>query len=136
MAATDLPQSSVQRGAMKASRVTSHDTGRTQTTSFFTAVREQLGRVLASDSFRNSRRMTNLLRFVVCETLAGNEHRLKEYPIAVEVFDRDESFDPRTNSIVRVEASRLRHRLREYFLSMGRNDPIHIEVPPGSYVPQ
>ena len=80
--------------------------------------------------------MTNLLRFVVSETLAGNEHRLKEYVIAVEVFDRDKSFDPRTNAAVRVEASRLRHRLREYFLGPGRGDAIHIELPVGSYVPQ
>jgi TolB-like protein len=80
--------------------------------------------------------MTNLLRYVVSETLAGNEHRLKEYVLAVEAFDRDKSFDPRTNSVVRVEASRLRHRLREYFLGPGRADPIHIDLPSGSYVPQ
>jgi TolB-like protein/Tfp pilus assembly protein PilF len=80
--------------------------------------------------------MANLLRFVVTETLAGNEHRLKEYTIAVEVFERDKSFDPRTNSVVRVEASRLRHRLREYFLGPGRGDAIHVELPAGSYVPQ
>ena len=121
---------------MKPSRTASDDAGQTRTGLFSTAVQEQLRRVVASDSFRNSRSMTNLLRFVVSQTLAGNEHRLKEYVIAVEVFDRDKSFDPRTNAVVRVEASRLRHRLREYFLGPGRGDPIQIELPAGSYVPQ
>ena len=107
---------------MKPSRTSSDDAGKTGTDLFSTAVQEQLRRVVASDSFRNSRSMTNLLRFVVSETLAGNEHRLKEYVIAVEVFGRDKSFDPRTNAVVRVEASRLRHRLWEYFLGPGRGD--------------
>jgi adenylate cyclase len=121
---------------MKSSRTASDDADGVGTGLFSTAVHEQLGRVLASDSFRNSQRMTNFLRFVVSETLAGNKHRLKEYSIAVEVFDRDKSFDPRTNALVRVEASRLRHRLREYFLGPGLGDAIHIELPAGSYVPQ
>jgi len=86
-----------------------------------TAVREQLRRVLASEGFRQSRRMAELLRFVVSETLAGSADRLKEYLIASEVFGRDESFDPRINAVVRVEVSRLRHRLREYFLGPGRD---------------
>jgi adenylate cyclase len=100
------------------------------------SVREQLRRVLASEGFGQSRRMAELLRFVVSETLAGRADRLKEYLIASEVFGRDESFDPRTNAVVRVEVSRLRHRLREYFLGPGRDDPIHIDLPAGTYVPQ
>jgi adenylate cyclase len=121
---------------MKPSRWASNDAGGIHARLLSTAVQEQLGRVLASEAFRNSVRMANLLRFVISETLAGNEHRLKEYVIAVEVFDRDKSFDPRTNAVVRVEASRLRHRLREYFLGPGRGDAIHIDLPAGSYVPQ
>ncbi len=78
--------------------------------------------------------MAEFLQFVVSETLAGNAVRLKEYAIAVDVFGRDTSFDPNTNAVVRVEASRLRHRLQEYFLGPGRGDPVHITLPPGSYV--
>jgi TolB-like protein len=100
------------------------------------AVREELRRVLASEGLRQSKRMADLLRFVVSETLAGRADRLKEYLIASEVFGRDESFDPRTNALVRVEASRLRHRLREYFLGPGRDDPLHIDLPAGTYVPR
>lgn len=70
------------------------------------------------------------------ETLAGRDSRLKEYVIALEVFERDHSFDPKTNAVVRVEASRMRRRLRQYFLDPGREDPIHIDLPTGSYVPR
>jgi adenylate cyclase len=99
------------------------------------AVRDQLERVLSADGFKRSPRMAGFLRFVVSETLAGNADRLKEYVIAVDVFGRDTSFDPNTSAVVRVEASRLRHRLQEYFLGPGRDDPIEIALPPGSYVP-
>ena len=99
------------------------------------AVRAQLERVLASDGLSKSPRMKNFLRFVVSETLAGRAHQLKEYNIAIEVFDRDDSFDPKTNAVVRVEASRLRRRLREYSLGPGQADPIQIELPAGRYVP-
>ena len=87
---------------MRPSRTALDDARRTGTGLLSKAVQKQLRRVLASDGFRNSRRMTNLLRFVVSETLAGHERRLKEYVIAVEAFDRDKSFDPRTNAVVRV----------------------------------
>ena len=100
-----------------------------------TAVRNQLERVLSADGFKRSPRMAGFLRFVVSETLAGNAGRLKEYVIAVDVFNRDTSFDPNTSAVVRVEAGRLRHRLQEYFLGPGRDDPIEIALPPGSYVP-
>jgi adenylate cyclase len=120
---------------MKPSRRAFDDKSKTRVDPSPNAIREQLGRVLASDSFRQSRRMADLLRFIVSESLAGNDCRLKEYVIAVEVFDRDESFDPRTNALVRVEASRLRHRLREFSLGPGCGDPIQIELPAGSYVP-
>ena len=99
-------------------------------------VRDELDKLLSSDGFSKAPRMISFLRFIVSETLAGRADRLKEYAIAVEVFERGESFDPKTNAVVRVEASRLRHRLREYFLGPGRDDPIRIALPTGSYVPE
>ncbi len=92
--------------------------------------------MLLHDSFCRSPRMRKFLRFVVGEALGGNAHRLKEYVIAIEVFDRDVTFGPQTNASVRVEASRMRHRLQEYFLGPGRDDPVHIALPAGSYVPE
>ncbi len=99
------------------------------------AVRTQLQVILSSATFAQSRRQQAFLRFVVEETLAGRADGLKEYSIALDVFDRDDSFDPQTNSIVRVEASRLRGKLRKYYATTGRDDPVEIAIPTGTYVP-
>ena len=99
------------------------------------AVRAQLARILGSDDFAQSTRIKGFLGFVVEEALAGRGERLKEYSIATQVFERDESFDPQTNTIVRVEAGRLRRRLERYYLTQGRDDEVRIDLPKGSYVP-
>jgi len=99
------------------------------------AVREQLERILASTHFAAAEGARKLLRFLVEEKLSGRGQRLKEYTLAVEVFGRDPSFDSKTNPAVRVEASRLRRRLERYYLTLGREDPVLIELPRGSYVP-
>ena len=96
----------------------------------------QLDRVLASSVFLQSDRLQQFLRFIVTETLSGRSEGLKEYSIALDVFGRDESFDPQTSSIVRVEASRLRGKLKEYYGSDGRDDPVRIDLPAGTYVPR
>ena len=99
------------------------------------AIRAQLGTILGSADFAQSGRINAFLSFVVEETLAGRSDRLKEYTIATQVFDRDESFDPQTNTIVRVEAGRLRRRLERYYLTDGQGDPVRIDLPKGTYVP-
>jgi len=99
------------------------------------AIRAQVDRMLRSPEFAQSDRLQMLLRYIVEETLADRSDRLKEYSIALEVFERDESFDPQTSSIVRVEASRLRGKLREYYASRGSEDSVHVVLPAGSYVP-
>lgn len=99
------------------------------------AVREQLERILASSHFAAAERGRKFLRFLVEETLEGRSSRLKEYTLATEVFDRDEAFDPTTNPTVRVEASRLRRRLEHYYLTVGRADPVLIQLARGTYVP-
>ncbi len=72
---------------------------------------------------------------MVEESLLGQPHRLKEYLIGLEVFDRREAFDPRVDSIVRVEARRLRYKLDEYYRIEGREDSVRIVLRKGSYVP-
>ena len=99
------------------------------------AVRAQLDRIVGSADFAQSERIKSFLRFVVEETLAQRGERLKEYTIATEVFGRDESFDPQTNTVVRVEAGRLRRRIERYYLTEGREDEVRIDLPKGSYVP-
>ncbi len=99
------------------------------------AIQAQVDKILSGPDFVNSERLMRFLRFVVSEALGGRAERLKEYAIALAVFDRDESFDPRTSPIVRVEAGRLRRMLKQYYLTIGRDDPIQIDIPNGGYVP-
>jgi len=75
------------------------------------------------------------LRYAVEQTIQGQSDRLKEYTFGVEVFDRDQSYDPRLDTIVRVEAARLRSKLKEYYTNEGRSDPILIDLCKGSYIP-
>ena len=98
-------------------------------------VRQSLGRILESPSFSRSARLSRFLQFVVQSALDGEEEKLKEYTIGLEVFDRDESFDPRIETIVRVEARRLRNQLSEYYGDAGREEHIRIEIPKGGYRP-
>jgi len=96
----------------------------------------ELERVLASKGFVTAGRLSRLLRYVVEKTVAGHADQLKEYAVGVEVFDRDDKYDPRLDSIVRVEAGRLRSRLDEYYNGDGAASPIHISLPRGGYVAQ
>lgn len=98
-------------------------------------VQDQLGRLLASATFANADRMSRFLRYVVERTLAGEADRLKEYAIGIDVFDRNDTYDPRVDSIVRVEAARLRSKVEEYYNRDGLADPVVIRLRRGSYVP-
>jgi adenylate cyclase len=100
------------------------------------AIRQQLDRILGSGPFHQSQRRQRFLEYLVNETLAGRGERLKAYNVALAVFDRPETFDPVTDPLVRMEAARLRDRLREYYEADGKNDPIHITLPKGAYTPQ
>lgn len=99
------------------------------------ACRVQLRRILASPAFDATERDRRFLAYVVEESLAGRADRIKAYTIALEVFERDASFDPQTDPIVRVEAGHLRRALDRYYLSSGRGDPVVIGVPKGGYAP-
>lgn len=98
-------------------------------------VREQLARILASRHFARTTRLARLLRFVVEQALAGRAAELKEYSIATAVFDKPESFDPRLDAIVRVQARALRERLDAYYETDGRDDDVVIRCHAGTYAP-
>jgi serine/threonine-protein kinase len=100
-----------------------------------TDIRTELDRILRSRVFVHSHRIRRFLQFVVEECLSGRHHRLKEYLIGLEVFTRQDSFDPRVDSIVRVEARRLRAKLDEYYAAEGQDAAIRIQLRKGSYVP-
>jgi len=99
------------------------------------AVLLQLTKILASPRFVNAERLRRFLGFVVEESQSGRGDQLKEYVIGVEVYGRGESYDPRVDAIVRVEAGRLRTRLEQYYDREGRNDPVLISLPKGCYAP-
>ncbi len=96
-------------------------------------VRAALARVLASIHFVRSERLKQFLAHVTEATLAGRAAELKETVIASEVFDRTATFDPRTDSIVRLEARRLRERLGAYYAAEGAADAVVIDLPKGHY---
>jgi len=99
------------------------------------AIRDQLERILDSVEFRASDKQRKFLRFVVDETLEDHASQIKGYTIAVIVYGRTEKFDPQVDPIVRVEAGRLRRALEHYYLTAGKNDPVRLKIPKGSYVP-
>ena len=94
-----------------------------------------LAALLASKELGGSARLRRFLSFVVEKSLVGEASDLKEYTIALAVFDRESSFNPATNTIVRVEARRLRQLLAAYYHGSGREQPVVIELPKGSYIP-
>lgn len=98
-------------------------------------VRAQVDKILASRMFMRSERLCRFLRFCVELTLDDKNDQLKEQRVGVEVFDRKGDYDPRTDPIVRVEARRLRSKLKEYYTSSGRADGVLVEFPKGAYVP-
>ncbi len=99
------------------------------------AIQAELERVLASRYFREAYRLNRFLRFIVEVTLRGEGATIKEYVLALEVFDSSPQFDTKADSKVRVQAGNLRNRLAEYYGAEGRGDPVRIEIPKGSYVP-
>jgi serine/threonine-protein kinase len=98
-------------------------------------IREYLDKVLASSSFAGAPRVQQFLRFVAEETLEGRAGEIKESVVAVHVFGRRSGFDSRSDSVVRVHATHVRKRLREYYRTEGLHDGVVIELPPGAYVP-
>jgi TolB-like protein len=100
------------------------------------SVRAALERLLASPGFDGSARHRRLLGYLVEETLAGRADRLKSLTIAIDVFGRDAAtYDREADPVVRIEAAKLRRRLKSYYLTAGQEDPIRIDLPKGTYVP-
>jgi len=98
-------------------------------------ITQELERILASPLFSRADRQSRFLSYIVQKSLAGDEQSLRETVIGLEVYERPASYDPKIDPIVRVEAARLRGRLREYYEADGAEDPVRILMPKGSYVP-
>jgi hypothetical protein len=100
------------------------------------AIREEMSRILASHEFRASKRSQEFLRYVVEHTLTGRSDTLKERTIGVDVFGRSTAYDPSDDATVRVKAGEVRKRLGLYYATQGARDPVRIELPAGTYVPE
>ncbi|CAN0215291.1 unnamed protein product, partial [Phaeothamnion confervicola] len=99
-------------------------------------VRAALDRMLGSETFASAQRLQRFLGYVVEQTLLGHGAAIKGYAVGVEVFGRPADFDPTVDAIVRVEAGRLRAKLREYYDTHGAEESLRIELPKGAYVPR
>ena len=97
-------------------------------------MRAELDRILASEIFSRSDRLSAFLKFIVDQTLNGHGDSLKEQVIAEELYGKGADFSTAADPIVRVDARRLRDKLREYYAS-ATEDPVVISVPKGSYTP-
>jgi adenylate cyclase len=99
-------------------------------------IRQHLQRILSSGEFANAGQLRRFLHYVVEEELAGRGGKIKAYSIAVTVLNRDDSFDPQVDPVVRIQAGRLRRALERYYLGSGQQDAIRIDIPKGTYVPR
>src|SRR5882724_8939886 len=95
--------------------------------------RAELELVLASTLFVRSPRLSRLLQYLCTKYFEGATEEVKEYQIGVEVLGRPATFDPAEDAAARVEAHRLRKRLREFYETEGRSHTLRIEVPLGHY---
>jgi hypothetical protein len=95
----------------------------------------QIQRILRSATFRNATMLQQLLQFLATKAFDHGSESLKEYTIGVEALSRPQDFDPKTDTIVRVQIHRLRQKLKEYYDSDGSRDPILVDIPKGHYLP-
>ena len=95
---------------------------------------EQINRLVGSHALHGSESLCKLLRYLAKHAVDHPGTPIKEFQIATEVFGRSPDFDPQLDSMVRVQAGRLRSKLTEYYSADGLEDSIVVELPKGTYV--
>jgi len=94
----------------------------------------QIEKLVSSHVLHGSESLCKLLRYLAKHALEHPGTPIKEYQIATEVFGRSDDFDPQLDSMVRVQAGRLRGKLAEYYGANGAEDPVIVDLPKGTYV--
>src|SRR5262252_190242 len=94
---------------------------------------EQLSRLLESRALHGAENLRSFLQYITSRAIEHQEGQLKEYTIATDVFGRTKDFDSRTDSVVRVQAKRLREKLKDYYDTEGKSDRVLIDLPKGHY---
>jgi len=93
-------------------------------------------KICQSPEFRSKQVLCKFLSYIVSETLAGRGDQIKAFTIGVDVFGRDADFDPGQDTLVRINAGRLRRALDSYYQNTGKYDAVRIEIPKGGYLPR
>src|SRR6185437_1376408 len=93
----------------------------------------QVERVLNSSTFRNAEVLRRLLKFIAEKSIVGETEQLKEYTIAVDGLGKPPNYDPRQDSLVRIEIGRLRNKLADYYRTEGERDPVVLAIPKGQF---
>src|SRR4051812_21697711 len=88
----------------------------------------ELERIVETRHFRPSRNCTNLLRYVVEQTLNGNAPALKEKTLGVDVFGREPGYNTSEDPVVRTTAGEIRKRLAQYYQEPGCTATVRIEL--------
>ncbi len=96
-------------------------------------VRAQIGRLAGSKTFETSEVHRRLLHYLAEKTLSGEADRLKEYTVGVEAFSKPPSYDPRFDSIVRLQSGRLRQKLMAYYQTEASGDEVLVSLPKGGF---
>jgi hypothetical protein len=107
--------------------------GRDEATLSQEAMLPQVERILHSGTFRNSDALRRLLRFLADKSSSGEADQLKEYSIAIDALGKPSTYDPRSDSTVRIQVGRLRQKLAEYYRMEGKEDPWIVELPKGRF---
>src|ERR1700751_1647079 len=81
----------------------------------FRQEKHELDAILASGIFSRAPNLAQVLTYVCTKYFEGTAEQIKEYNIAVEALGRPPDFDQKRDSIVRVEAHKLRKRLAGYY---------------------
>ena len=97
------------------------------------APQAQLTRIVNSTTFRNTEVLRRLLEFLAEKSFTGEADCLKEYTVAVDGLGKPTSYDPRVDSLVRIQIGRLRSKLGDYYRTEGERDPILLDVPKGHF---
>src|SRR5215216_1455079 len=98
-------------------------------------VRRALERILTSKHFVNAHKKKKFLRLICDFYVEGRAQELNEHMLGYDVFDRESSYNPSDDPIVRVFAHEIRKKLEAYYKNEGANDPVRLEIPAGSYQP-
>jgi hypothetical protein len=95
-----------------------------------------INRILASSCFAHAPGLHKFLQFVGNKAIQGLSHEIKEHSIAANVLERPVEYDSRTDTTIRVQARRLREKLKEYYVSEGAADEVIVDLPKGQYAPR